>query len=388
MEIIPLLNFDETFRNTTRPLLVPCDTSVLRTKSQTQEFIKYIFSESETCAITTVTCDCGACTDRYLLGTKCRECDSVVHEPNFLELGYRVWLELPDCLPPILQPAAFKIFKNWMKHSSAPMLLEAFLGKEGTALPPELAERFKTGVWYFYKNFDAIMDYLMTTYAPLKEFKIAPRSGKRVVNETTRSMRKFNIINRDALFARYFPALDSRLHVLSKEGTLSLADKSSDYILSMAIDIANIKLISVMSPHNTLSIKHAAFNLIALYDEYASTILEDKLLGKPGLIRHHIMGARCHFAFRAVITPTIGLVRPDEIHLPWRLAVVEFKPEILNLLINRSKMTFADALRKQEVAIDNYDEDIDIIFKTLIEECPLRGIPCLLGRNPSTAKQI
>ena len=383
MKILPLLNFEETFRSTIRPMLVPCDASVLRTKSQTQEFIKYIFSESDMGDLITVTCDCGECTDRYTLGTRCEECGGVVREPNFLELGYRVWLPVPDCLPPLMQPAAFKVFGNWMHHKTHPDLLDAFLGKEGTCLPVELADRFKPGAWYFYNHFDEIMNYLLTEHPTLREYTPAKRGGRRIANDTSISMRKFIEVNRDAIFTRYFPALDNRLHVLSKEGTLALADKASDYILSMAIDMANINLMHSITPNDTIKLEQAAYKLVMLYDEYASTILNDKLLSKYGLIRRHIMGVRCHFTFRAVITPMIELTRPDELHLPWRVGIIEFKLEILNLLINRYKLTLAKAISRHECALDNYDKDIDAIFQTLIKECPYRGMPCIFGRNPT-----
>ena len=74
------------------------------------------------------------------------------------------------------------------------------------------------------------------------------------------------------------------------------------------------------------------------------------------------------------------------------------KLEIINLLMNRYNYTMSEALAKQQRATMQYDSDIDMIMKTLIQECrdltevyvphlqrtiKPKGLCLLVGRNPN-----
>lgn len=68
--------------------------------------------------------------------------------------------------------------------------------------------------------------------------------------------------------------------------------------------------------------------------------------------------------------------------MPWKLMVNALKLQIINVLIHRKRYNINDALYKHFRALVMYDEDIYQIMMDLMRECPWKGIPCLLGRNP------
>ena len=66
-----------------------------------------------------------------------------------------------------------------------------------------------------------------------------------------------------------------------------------------------------------------------------------RLLGKNGQIRGHVLGKRCNFTSRTVITPDPN-IRPDEIGVPFSIAKNLTKPVTINHLnisyVSKSKI--------------------------------------------------
>lgn len=382
MKNLPVLDFEKTFRNSINPFIIPCNTEVLKTKKQAAEFVKYIFTDGGMGDVLSTTCDCGKSQGAYRAGSICSHCKTIVREPNSTELGYNAWLEIPECLPPLLQPIVYHTLDRWMGAIKKQSILNSFLDPEGK-LPEQLASRFETGVMYFYTHFDEIMEYMFTEYKDSMIYNPAKRKEETRTNKKSVAMKEYLRINRAALFTRHYPALDRNLHVLTKQGTIGRADNTSQYILKVAIEIANVNLVYSMSPNDKLTLERNAYSIITTYAAYSETILDTNMLSKYGFFRRHILGSRCHFSFRAVIIPITDLSMPDEIKISWSIAIIQFKLEVLNLLINRYNMSFSEAQQKHQRALGTFDPTIHEIFKTLIAECPYKGLPTLLGRNPT-----
>lgn len=382
LEYLPVLNFEETYRNSLNAIVIPCSAETLKTKKQIEEFVDYLFTDGNLSNVLSTTCDCGKTEGRYYLNSVCDHCGTVVREPNSTELGYTAWLEIPECLPPLLQPLVYHTLNGWMGKEGRKSILNAFLDPDGK-LPKILAERFQTGVTYFYEHFDEIIEYLMTEYKPLMIYNPNKRKEEDRTNKSSVAMKEYLSMNRDALFTRHYPALDKNLHILTRQGTKARADETSQYILKVAIEIADVNLRQSLSPHDRVSLERNAYSIVMAYAEYANNTLVNNMLTKFGFFRRHIMGSRCHFSFRAVITPVTDLDMPDQLKVSWSIGILQFKMEILNILINRMGLSMVDAMRKHQRAIEQYDPEIDKIFKTLIAECPYKGMPTLLGRNPT-----
>ena len=79
----------------------------------------------------------------------------------------------------------------------------------------------------------------------------------------------------------------------------------------------------------------------------------------------------------------LGKHMGDEVVLPWKMILNGYKYEILNILTTRMGYSFNDAVAKHARALMNYDEEINEILNILKNECPFKGFPLLINRNPS-----
>lgn len=383
VKFLPVLNFDETYRQSVNPMIIPCGAETVRTKGQVSAFMQYIFTNSELYDVMVASCECGATVGENRLDTFCPKCGHVVKSHTSTEVVYSAWLHIPEPLPPVLQPLVYHTLKEWMRSYNSKPLLDILLTPSNSHELPEPLKHFHTGPTAFYTHFDEIIEAILTTYTPLMEERVHKRTGKITIKQQSKDMREYLQRNRDAIFTRYYPALDKSLHVLTKQGeSLHTADDPSQFILKAALELANVNTILALYPDNFYKLELGAQAITQAYAEYANTILVKNLLTKPGYIRRHILGSRLHFSFRAVITPIVDRGRFDDIYIPWRVGVLQFKLQIINLLITRYHMSFLEAVAKHQRSLENYDEDIDNIFKTLIYEAPGHRIPMLIGRNP------
>lgn len=207
---LPLLNFDKTYRESVNPMIIPCGADTMRTKHQIKEFMSYIFTEAGLCDVMVASCDCGATMGSYRVGSYCLECQTVVRHHNSVELGYNTWLQIPEALPPLIQPLAYHVISNWIKTNQSKLTLDMLLDPDGCdKLPPAVAERFGCGANYFYQHFDEIMQFLLYEYRPLMVTRLTKPRGnteKQIerTNDLSKDMVEWLATNREAIFARYF----------------------------------------------------------------------------------------------------------------------------------------------------------------------------------------
>lgn len=377
MKYLPLLDYDKLFANAETQNIVPCDVSSLSTKDQVKDFMSYIFSDGNTEIDFGAACSCGS-QPMYLLDMICPKCGDTIKRSSSLELTYSNWLQIPDFLPPLLQPAAYKILFTWMgKAPNKKSLLLSLM--EPDAELPEYLNWYEPGMQSFHENFFKLVtcmlkhDHRLTIYAK--------RGGKRVNNPRSNDIPRFISKYRDVLFARYFPIMDSSMHVLTSDGNVSYMDESAKFIRKTINELANIHYV-YKGDRNKKKVEALGVSLLQSYVGYSSSVME-KLKRKKGVIRSHLLGSRCHFTYRAVISPIIDAAYGDEVYLPWAIGIQQNKLEVMNLLVNRYKYDPYSAQVKYDKAIDTFDEEIYEILNTLIAECPYKGLPTLLDRTPS-----
>ena len=383
MERIYVFDFEKAYENSLDPMIIPCNTDLLKTKKQAAEFIQYLFTESGNINnILTATCGCGKSSGRYLAGSICPKCDGMVQDVISQELGFSAWIELPEFLPPLLNPLVYHTLNNWLPKGVLNQLLEPDINLE--LLPAPLAGLGGSGPMFFYNNFDMIIKYLVEKYKPVMK-ETPGRKGKPMnVNATTVAMLTYLKLNKKALFTKHFPVLDKNLHVLTDKGSSRRdADSASEYILKVTTEVSTANLLHTLDPMDTITLDRTAMDITIAYASYANAILDTKLLQKKGLIRRHILGSRCHFSVRAVIAPISDLTPFDELQISWSIAIRQYKLQIMNHLINRHHYSLRGAMQRHQAAIENFDEVIYSIMNTLIAESPYKGLPCLLGRNPT-----
>ena len=393
-----LVDYDAMFFNDPDAKIIPCGEASVISKNQTKEHIASLFQDGTKDLNFIASCECGNLVGNFYEGLKCKKCGTLVKTNFASELKFRAWLEVPQLktdpndpgfIPPILHPALYMILDRWLGRSGGTSILQALLDPD-TDMPASLKNSgLGQGYRYFYRNFDDIMNFFLTQYAPLRAPGAKARS--QYIPELLKTYRSI-------AFFRHIPILNQSLHLLTTSGTMMYSDDCSGAILKAKIELSNLLYVYNNGPTGTKFIDQRIWTMYSALIEYVKTISEVKLLGKKGYIRKLILGARLHCSARAVITPISGEHDCDEIHIPWRMGVGLLKLEIINVLMNRYGYSMPEALAKQQKATMQYDSDIDMIMNTLIQECrdltevyvphlqstfKPKGLTLLVGRNPT-----
>ena len=218
------------------------------------------------------------------------------------------------------------------------------------------------------------MQHLLVEYKPLQ---------KSSVREKARYIPEFLTNYRDLIFVRHIPVLNQNLHLVTRSGSMTYTDESSTHIFKTLIELSNLAYLYNAASKSEIFLEQNMREMYYSYLEYTNSIIYSKITRKHGFIRKYILGTRCHFSFRGVIVPITVDHVGDELHIPWRIAVTNLRLEILNVLQNRQGHTISSALDIYHRALFTYDENIDQIINTLIDECPYKGLPVSFGRNPT-----
>ncbi len=371
-----LVNFDQLFYASPNAKVVPYGNSASVSKNQAKENIQELFQDGMRELTWVASCECGKLVGNYYNGTTCSNCKTIV-KTNFAEVSeYRAWLEIPELqqpdgtwsLPPVLHPVVYDVLNRWIGKYRSSCILNMILNPS-SELPPTLQGIFGQGYTWFFNNFDFIMNYFLNEY---------PTTKKR-----SEDIREFIATYKSIAFVRHVPILNQALHLITSSGSMSYSDECSSFILKAKIELSNLVYVYRNGPTGSGFLDQRLWDMYAAYTEYCENIRKVKLLGKKGLVRKNLLGSRVHCSFRVVIAPQTEYVVADELHVPWLVGVIQLHHEILNLLQNRAGYNFAKAMEKYHRALVGYDTEIDEIMKTLIKECPYKGLPTKFGRNPT-----
>lgn len=377
---LPIVNYDQLFHEDPDAYVIEASESTVLTKDQMTQHKLLFFQDGSKDLTNISSCDCGHVTGNYMTGCKCPICHTVCKTNFAEELKFRAWLEIPDFLPPVLHPSVYLVLDNWLGSFSkaAGRVMQVLLNPD-LPLPEEYQGTLGQGFWFFYRNFDNIINFFATQYKKLN----TPESRKKTAN-----VLKFINLYRDRLFLRHIPALNASLHLSTQSGSITYSDNVVKYIIQ-----AKIELLQLIYVHYnaTSADNYVDRRMLAMYQaflDYSTAILNEKLLKKPGFIRKHLLGARLYCTARAVIIPLFDVHDYDEIHIPWLMAVQVLKLEIINVLMNRKGKTEREALAIHRRALAQFDPEVYEIMNTLLGECgcgdkKFKGLPVLMGRNPS-----
>jgi len=330
----------------------------------------------------TASCECGRLSGNYwdqADGVECKYCHTKCQTNFARKLKFRGWLEVPEYAPPVLHPKVYAILSKWLGSVNKKSIMEYLLDPT-LELPEKLVGKVGQGASYFYQHFDELMNFFLNDYQPLKT-GAAPQRAKYIPD--------FLRIYRHMLFVRHIPIMNQSMHMITKSGTMQYADECLEFVLQA---MAELNLLQTVYNSGVMSDKHIdqrLFEFLKAMVNYAEAISKKQLTGKRGIIRHITLGSRFHCSFRGVISPLYGVQQLDELHLPWKAAVIVYRLEIINILVNRMGYTVPEAIKKHEYAENNYDPLVDQIFQTLIKECQdttgLPGMAVTFGRNPTLA---
>lgn len=368
--------------------------SDLTGKKLTQERISQLFYDIEPELGFVATCECKEYRGNFYAGYVCPICKTTVSTEFTSKLGCVNWLIFPDHLPSIMHPVFYAVLSRWLGKvkSEKPKskvrkipLLQAILDPT-EELPHGVRSHIRAqGFRYFEKHTDEIMDFFFNTYKLTK--------SKKDLCHVKDMYEQYKHL----MWIRKFPSLHPVLTPIAKECKMKAIDNAAGHMMSAASDLSTLAYESKRCLTDKTYVDRQLWKVYESLIAYTENIIEKKFGDKFAQARRHNMGARVHFSARSVIVPIVSPHEGDEIYIPMKIAMGALKGEILNVLMNRSFIpveespgykvkrphTLNEALAKYMRGLVVFDEDIHRIIMKLIEECPYKGLPLLVGRNPT-----
>lgn len=376
-----LIDFDEVFH--TLPITPVIINDLVNETEDDKEFIKNVITTHYSSDMISLvpSCLCGYKKGEYAheFGETCDVCGHPVK--SFVEDAILpgVWFRRPKGLEhtKLISPIIWIMLKN--KFSKSGFNIIQWLADtkyRPNVNPPKILEEIiasgiQRGYSAFVNNFDIIIDYLYS----LKDFR--PKKGKRDF--------LYDLLkdNKNCIFSEYIPLPNKSLLVINKTNVGNFGDmtimKAIDAIQMLVSIDKNFWNQSVVAKENR-TIK-AIVALSSFYEDY----FKNSLAPKPGQFRKHIFATRTIFSGRAVITSLTGRHEYDELHIPWGMALVMFRPHLLNKL-GKMGMDLNSATGLLLGSANKYNSILDRFLNELLHEVPSEynnGIPVIFQRSPS-----
>jgi hypothetical protein len=296
-----------------------------------------------------------------------------VCKTSISEISNDTWLAVPEKIGPILNPVVHSILNDWLRNdSNKTPILESLMN-----IDKPIADEFKAifggqGFTYFRENFGYIIQYFT---------EIFPRTRNK---KQTKWIPIFLDQYADRIWCTKLPILAKGLQTITSTDSGKLVDKSVDKLLSSILNLSDSLLMENMLSLKSKFVEKRFYSVYDTYCEYHfKEIVKGKLNPKRGHLRRHLYGSRFNLSFRGVITPICEYHYGDEVHIPWKIGLSVFQYHILAILTNRYKYTQSEGYNLIQNSYKKYNFLIDKIMQEIVSECPYKGFPILLNRNPS-----
>lgn len=331
-------------------------------------------------------CHCGATRGAGKAYSICPRCQCPVVTVSESKLVPLLWLAPPEGVDVFIHPQMWSMLSKALTHGNVNGLQwmtdpNMVVGREPhsnirtiQSIMHELA--IPRGINNFYKHFDTIVEHLFSN---------------NVVSTNTKQQKEdlyqFVQFNRSKIFCNYLPLPSRTAFVTERSATGSFTDMT----IRPAIDAVRTisSTINPMVPYNDKKLQSLAMQANRLMAQYHQEFMGKTLTGKPGFLRHRTFGSPLRFTFRAVISALAHAHDPNELHIPWGVAVSTYQYHIQAHL---SRMTNPDTGRPYSANemigllrahTHVYHPTIAEIFRKMIDESPYMGLPVLLNRNPT-----
>lgn len=319
------------------------------------------------------TCECGALVGNYYENNKCRQCGTFCKSTLYGEIRNDSWLEIPSSIKGVLNPQVFRVLSKWFGNFNRSPLLNQVLNMQ---LPQEPITNtpFFTGMGFnwFYDNFDAIINYYLTSH-PSESGRNAAPAIKLFLERTGK-----------AIWCKKLPILSKIIQPISRVSkTVRYADSDIKNLIKAIFTLRSVLLSEKMMKFSADHVDRHFYRVYGEFLSYTENILKDKLPKKPSILRKHVFGARSHCSCRSVAIPITEPHDSDEIYLPWKLGISVYFYHILAVLTEKRNIPVLKAYDRIKTAMNIYDHEIDLIMQRLIKDCPYKGLPILMNRNPS-----
>lgn len=382
---VKLVNYKKLYAESPNPV----DLNDLYLENPDVNVLDQIFAKSEGNIDYAPSCECGAYKGRIYEHHVCPFCLTPVESDFTSNFKPKNWVRIPEDMPPILHPRLYILLcslggrmrtkkKSGKQVQKQNVKIIDYILDPDEILPDDLSIGIHgQGFTYFAEHMDEIMRFLLLEHPKFSRMPKALALWEIYQHE----------LEEDNLLIRRFPLLNPTFHPMHVRGRLKTMDKIADVIMPVVVDMfhssyANKHLVT--GPHHA---DRALWEIYTQYIRYIRLIMEFRIGDKHALVRRHNVAARLHFTGRTVISPIVGRHMGDEIHLPWNIGMMILQPEIINLLCNRKGYSPADAINYFYKHINVHSDLLEWCFKTLIDECPSKGIPCIMNRNPTLIRE-
>ena len=381
-----LVNYDELYSRCKSPSFL----NDVILENPDKNGLDLLFQMSEGSLDFSPSCECEAYRGKIYEGHVCPFCSSVIKSDFTSGYNPKNWIRIPEELPPLLHPRLYILLqelggririsnkggKDAGRRQKVPII--DFILDPTETLPDDLAEGIHgQGFTYFAQHIDEIIYFLCMIHPKLSKLPAATAIWKVYSHEKEAN----NVLTRK------LPLLHPVFHPLHIRGKSRTLDKTADIIIPAVVDT----ITTIFANKNLVVPKKYAdkelWKIFTKYVKYIREIMEHKIGDKQALIRRHNVASRMHFTGRAVISPITERHEGDEIHIPWSIGMMVMQLEIINFLVNREKTEPKEAIKYFYLHINKPTDLLRKCFRDLIRECPTKGIPCFLNRNPTLIRE-
>lgn len=375
---LKLVDHDAVFKSATNPHITVVNDVSIALAVEKEEFNRKIYTRysADDLLDNLPSCEYKCTQGEYNLGVICPECGTKVVEILSEDLEPVVYMRAPSEVKSLINPVFWTQLSNFFERSNFDVIRWICdTNYHPVVRTPDVMNAVKAvipdrGYNYFLKNFDKIITALME----LKAYR--QPNKRREAAELMELIRQY----RHCLFPKYLPLPNKSLLVIEKTNVGMYVDNTVTGVVDAIRTMTSIDLpemnFSVRQQENR-TIK-AIIQLQKFYDEW----LSKSFAGKTGLARKHILGSRTDFSCRAVISSISDKHEYDEIHVSWGIAVATFRIHLASKLLKRD-WTPNEILDFLDEHANKYHPLLAQLFDQLITESPYKGIPVVLGRNPS-----
>lgn len=313
-------------------------------------------------------CDCKELKGAYLEGEVCPHCGSKVRYFNsdILKTG---WFTTNF---KFINPHFYEFLSSFIGSKKLLNMVkrESDTDKNGIIIIKEKNEKDETpfdsiGVVEFHDRFDEIMEYALQQN-PKKE-----------------DTYNFIMKHRDAVFINHFPLYSLNLRPFTmKKNNVRFADINRKFMV-LSTNFGKINKKKEYTELEVEKLQPLIYETQALINDIYMMNM-DMIVGKEGHIRSKMVAARVNFSSRCVIVPSSTSVKINEIILPYLAFLEMYKFRIINVLCKTKNMTIPDAEKRWFNASLDYDKEIYLIMKMLVEKSNSgKGLYHYLNRNPT-----
>jgi len=177
------------------------------------------------------------------------------------------------------------------------------------------------------------------------------------------------------IFSDYLPIMSKSLFIMEDTSI----GKFSDMVVASVMD-TTLNFISASRSKDPKQINTTTSRLISGLALTLSDYYTQRLNGKKKFIRAHMNGLRTPGS-RSVMTLLYGKRDYDEIEIPWQAFLGSYRYEIVNLMVNRGKYHYLEAINLIDTHFFREHVDLRNIVQTLMRESAYKGLPNRIVRN-------